>query len=45
MDLRDEEESPISRTAGGTQILGIKEMITSGGKKGRAGERERIKKV
>lgn len=44
MDLRDEEESPISRTAGGDQILGIKETITSGGQK-RESWVERKKKV
>lgn len=42
MDRRDEEELPISRSAGGDQILGIKETIKSGGqKKGELREREK----
>lgn len=45
MDLRDEEESAISGTAGGDQILTVKETITSRGqKKESCGERKKILK-
>lgn len=44
MDLRDEEESAISGTAGGDQILTVKETITSRGQKKRAVDREKKSK-